>query len=106
MARKVMITRTIKMTVATVKILDLETEKVFSQPVSVPHTYKSDKDLLDKVKEVRETDTEKVVSLVSVDVVSTRYGMDEDGFLKNATVLPPLGSKNKKEDDDNEASED
>lgn len=55
MARKIMVTRTIKMTSALVKILNLDTETVFSETVNIPHTFKNDKEILDKAKEIRES---------------------------------------------------
>lgn len=89
MARVPMVTRTIVTTKAIVLALDTVTAEPQNLSVIVPRTYKDDNALLKAVKASAETDTLKMVSIVSKEEVETLYGMTEQDFIENATVLPP-----------------
>lgn len=93
MARTPMVTRTIITTMANVLCLNIEQGEPFNKVVEVPRTYKTEEELLNKVKSVADTDTEKCVHIVAKEEIETLYGMTEQEFIEHATVLPPRGEK-------------
>lgn len=93
MARTPMVTRTIITTRANVLCLNIEQCEPFNKIVEVPRTYKTDEELLNKVKSVAETETEKCVHIEGKEEIETLYGMTEQDFIEHATVLPPRGEK-------------
>lgn len=93
MARAPMVTRTIITTKANVLCLNIEQGEPFNKIVEVPRTYKSDDELLKKVKSVAETETEKCVHIVDKQEIETLYGMSEQDFIEHASVLPPRTGK-------------
>ena len=89
MARKPMVTRTIVTTKVNVLCLDIKSAEPFNKVVTLPRTYKDDKKLLKKVEEVVNTDDVKAVHIVDKEEVETLYGMAEQDFITNATILDP-----------------
>ena len=89
MARKPMVTRTIVTTKVNVLCLDIQSAEPFNKVVTLPRTYKDDKKLLKKVEEVVNTDNVKAVHIVDKEEVETLYGMDEQLFIEQATILDP-----------------
>ena len=87
MARKPMVTRTIVTTKVNVLCLDIESAEPFNKVVTLPRTYKDEKKLLKKVEEVVNTDEVKAVHIVDKEEVETLYGMTEQNFITNATIL-------------------
>ena len=97
MARKPMITRTIQSTKVKALCLDLSTQTPEERLFNLPRTYKDDKAILETLRTEYETDENKVVHVISSEVIETRYGMTEADFMKNAIILPPLGNSESKE---------
>ena len=93
MARKPMVTRTIVTTKVNVLCLDIQSAEPFNKVVTLPRTYKDEKKLLKKVEEVVNTDDVKAVHIVDKKEVETLYGMTEQDFITNATVLDPTTRK-------------
>lgn len=93
MARKPMVTRTIVTTKVNVLCLDIKSAEPFNEVVTLPRTYKDDKKLLKKVAEVLNTDDVKAVHIVDKKEVETLYGMTEQDFITNATILDPTTRK-------------
>lgn len=93
MARKPMVTRTIVTTKVNVLCLDINKGEPFNKVVTLPRTYKDEKKLLKKVEEVVNTDEVKAVHIVDKEEVETLYGMTEQDFIKNATILDPATRK-------------
>ena len=93
MARVPMVTRTIITTKVNVMCLDIATGEPCNKSVVVPRTYKDDEKLLNKVKEVLETETLKPVHIVVKEEIQTLYGMTEQEFIEHARVLPPRTSE-------------
>ena len=89
MARKPMVTRTIVTTRVNVLCLDIQSAEPFNKVVTLPRTYKDEKKLLKKVEEVINTDDVKAVHVVDKKEVETLYGMTEQDFITNATILDP-----------------
>ena len=87
MARKPMVTRTIVTTKVNVLCLDIESAEPFNKVVTLPRTYKDEKQLLKKVEEIVNTDEVKAVHVVGKEEVETLYGMSEQDFINNAVVL-------------------
>lgn len=93
MARKPMVTRTIVTTKVNVLCLDINSTEPFNKVVTLPRTYKDEKKLLKKVEEVVNTDDVKAVHVVDKEEVETLYGMTEQDFITNATILDPTTRK-------------
>lgn len=94
MARKPMITRTFKGEKVTLLMADIEAGEMFNNTCILPRIYKKESKRLDRVKEMLETDTLKVVSIVSVDTIETRRGMSEEEFIEHSQELEPLKKYN------------
>lgn len=95
MARKPMITRTIKTTKVTVLGMDIVTAEPENRTVVLARTYPSMEKLLVAAKTAVETDTYKVVHVVSSEVIEQLYGMPEQQFVELAQpiiVRPADGS--------------
>lgn len=93
MARKPMVTRTIVTTKVNVLCLDINSAEPFNKVVTLPRTYKDEKKLLKKVEEVVNTDEVKAVHIVDKEEVETLYGMTEQVFITNSTILDPATRK-------------
>lgn len=93
MARKPMVTRTIVTTKVNVLCLDINSAEPFNKVVTLPRTYKDEKKLLKKVEEVVNTDEVKAVHIVDKEELETLYGMTEQDFITNATILGPTTRK-------------
>lgn len=86
--RERMITRTVKTSVCEVMSVQVSESKAFVQTLKVPGVY-DDKELFKVIKKMYETDDYKPVSVMSVTVEETLYGMSEQKFMEYAEVLPP-----------------
>lgn len=95
MARKPMITRTIKTTKANVLCMDVEKGEPFNKVVILPRTYNDEKKLLKVVKEVVETDIIKAVHIVDKEEIERLYGMTEADFITSAKELDAETRKEK-----------
>lgn len=107
MARKPMVTRSFEVTNVNVMMCNTITAEVHNKEFEVPRTYKDNEKLLKVVKEMVETDSDKVVTIVDKSVATKLYGMSEADFLKNAIELDPetrkvLESDEEDEDEDEE----
>lgn len=89
MARKPMVTRTITTTKANVLCMDIKSAEPFNKVITLPRTYKDDKTLMKRVREVVETDSIKAVHIVDKEEIETLYGMTEQEFIEKAVVLDP-----------------
>lgn len=88
MARKPQVTRTIQTTKVNVMCVDTTTADVTTKIVEVSGVYKDEKALLKEAKKLLETETIKVVSIVSFNTVENLYMMLEKDFIEHATILP------------------
>ena len=93
MARKPMVTRTIVTTKVNVLCIDIQSTEPFNKSVALPRTYKDDKKLLKKVEDLVNTDDVKAVHIVDKEEIETLYGMSEQDFINNATILDPATRK-------------
>lgn len=88
MARKRMVTRTIKTTEVDVLCLNIESAEPFNQTIILTGTYKDNKTLMKAVSKRIDNDEVKAVHVVRTEEKETLYGMDENDFIEQATVLP------------------
>lgn len=87
--RKPMVTRTFKGMELVVMGVDTKTAEVSNKTVTLARVIKDASKLLKAVKEVAEVGTYKVVDIVHSKEVETLYGMTEQDFIANATILDP-----------------
>ena len=92
MARVRMITRTVKGTMANVMCLDTLAAKAVNGEFEISGVYQDNGKLLKALKAVYETDTLKLVHIVSSFETEQLYGMPENEFMMYAKKLPPRGT--------------
>lgn len=97
-----MVTRTIKTTKVNVLCLDLVKCEPYNKEFVLPRTYTDDKKLMKALEEIGNTETSKVVHIVDKGEVETLYGMSEQKFIENASILDP---ETRKEIEAEEATE-
>ena len=100
MARKPMVTRTIKTTKVNVLCLNIETSEPFNKVVTLPRTYENEKKLFKATQNAIDNETQKAVHIVDQEEVETLYGMTEQDFIDNAHVLDKDTRKMIEEDED------
>lgn len=103
MARKPMITRTIKTTKVTVLGMDIVTAEPENRTVVLARTYPNMEKLLAAAKAAAETETYKVVHVASAEVIEQLYGMPEQQFVELAQPItrPADGSDDITEEPEN-----
>jgi len=89
MARKPMVTRTLKATKAIVLCVDTVEQKTYITEVMLPRTYKCDEDALKVARNMIDTENLKAVRIMSRVESETLYGMSEAKFMELADILPP-----------------
>ena len=92
MARVRMITRTVKGTVANVMCLDTLAAKAVNADYEISGVYQDNVKLLKALQAVYETDTLKLVHIVSSFETKQLYGMSENEFMLYAKKLLPRGT--------------
>ena len=88
MSRERMITRTVEITTAEIMCLDVVTAEVVTKRCDISGVF-TDEELLKAIKKICETDTFKVVHVVSQKTSELLYGMPESKFIELAEILPP-----------------
>ena len=99
MARKPMVTRTLKATKAGVLCVNTDTQTTSIVGVTLPRTYKCDEDALKVARDMIDTETVKAVRIMSREESETLYGMSEAKFMELADILPPRKGENADESD-------
>ena len=89
MARKPMVTRTLKATKAGVLCVNTDTQTTSIVGVTLPRSYKCDEDALKVARDMIDTETVKAVRIMSREESETLYGMSEAKFMELADILPP-----------------
>ena len=85
---KRMVTRTIELNTYTVRTMNIETAEVRDIDYIVGTSYKPC-DVLKQLRTEHETDMFKLVAVINHTTETRLYGMDEQTFINNATILPP-----------------
>lgn len=93
MARKVMVTRTVTTTEATVLCLNTETCEPFNETVVLSKSTTDTKVALKEAKKQLENDTISVAKVVSLQPLEKMYGLELTDFIKYATELDPATRK-------------
>lgn len=99
MARKPMVTRTLKATKAIVLCVDTVEQKTYITEVMLPRTYKCDEDALKLARNMIDTENLKAVRIMSRVESETLYGMSEAKFMELADILPPRKGETADESD-------
>lgn len=99
MARKPMVTRTLKATKAGVLCVNTDTQTTSIVGVTLPRTYKCDEDALKVARDMIDTETVKAVRIMSREESETLYGMSEAKFMELADILPPRKGETADESD-------
>ena len=89
MGRIAMVTRTINFTEVTALTVDVVAQATATQVFTLSGTFTENEKLIKALKKEYETDTIKVVSVISTEVNEKLYGMTEQEFMSVAKVLPP-----------------
>lgn len=89
MARKPMVTRTLKATKAGVLCVNTDTQTTSIVGVILPRTYKCDEDALKVARDMIDSESVKAVRVMSREESETLYGMSEAKFMELADILPP-----------------
>lgn len=89
MGRIAMVTRTINFTEVTALTVDVVAQATATQVYTLSGTYADNDKLIKALKKEYESDTIKVVSVISSEVQEKLYGMTEQEFMSLAKVLPP-----------------
>ena len=87
MARKQVITRTIKGTVLTVKVIDNETEQFETMSIKLPRTISDDSESISKYLAKHPPIGKTVFKVLDKTTVEDVYGMTEERFLAFAQLL-------------------
>ena len=88
MARIPMVTRTITSSEISVISLDVNTCEVLKTVHVLPCEMENNEKTLKKVQDTFNTDTVKIVSIESIKVITSLYGMSETDFIAHAKILP------------------
>lgn len=88
MARERMVTRTVSITICEVMCVNVTTAEVQVKDYTLTGE-QTKETALKQLKKLHETETEKIVTVNSVSLNETLYGMSELDFIKLAKVLPP-----------------
>ncbi len=88
MARERMVTRTVTTTTCEVMCVNVITAEVQVKDYTLTGE-QTKETALKQLKKLYETETEKIVTVNSVSLNETLYGMSELDFIKLAKVLPP-----------------
>lgn len=88
-ANEKMFTREVVSTKATAKVIRVDGESVELKEFTLPIETDSVERAREFLKKYRETESELIVSVVSVEVVRKMYGMTLEQFIHNATELDP-----------------
>ena len=88
MSREKMVTRTIEITTCEVMCMDVIKAEVITKTYDISGAFAND-ELLKAIKKLYETDTFKVVHVVSQATSELLYGMPESKFIELAQILPP-----------------
>ena len=87
MARKRVVSRTIKATKATVLCINCETAEPFNDSVLLSGVFENDKAMLKAAQKLIETDDVKVVKVVDSSVLLKQYKMAEEKFMELADEI-------------------
>ena len=98
-----MVTRSVTITKVTLMCVDTVGAEIFNTDVEILGKQKNAEKLLNRCKELLESDSStKVVEIVRLTEEKRLYGMPETDFVKQARLLPPRGEKAETETENTE----
>lgn len=95
MKKEKMVTRSFKVTKATVMVVDMASCEVETRVALLSGWFTDDDKLLNECKNQLETQLLKVVSVTYKEEFEKLYGMSENEFITHATELEPRTKKDK-----------
>lgn len=93
MARKPMITRTIKITKVNAMCVDTVNAEICNQVYTLSGTFDDDEKLLAIINKDMEESDLKAVTIVEKTVEEKLFGMEEEKFIQFSKELPPRTTK-------------
>ena len=90
MAKAPVVTRTMKVTIADILVLDLDTEKTDKISVELPRTYKNSDEIIKAAEKHHDYGNVKLVHVINSTIKEKRYAMTEEIYLKYAKEIAPL----------------
>ena len=81
MARKRVVSRTIKATRVTCRVINTETEEIDNVVYTLSTVWKDSEKALKKIKKEYETETEKIISVVSMETIEEKRYMSEEDYI-------------------------
>lgn len=97
MARKRLITRSIKSIECECLCLDTKENETFNMTVNISGDFKNGTDMLMRAKELTETEDVILCTILKTKEVVKRYWLEEDEFIKVANIFPEKEKKEKEE---------
>ena len=97
MARKRLITRSIKSIECECLCLDTRENETFHMTVNISGDFKNSTELLMRAKELTETEDVILCTILETKEVVKRYWLEEDEFIKVANIFPEKHEKTEKE---------
>ena len=93
MARVPQVTRTITTTKVVAMVVNTQLGETETKVYVLPRTYKDNTAVLKQLQKTFDTEDVKIVKVLDVQEENTLYGMTEQKFIENATVLPPRANE-------------
>lgn len=97
MARKRLITRSIKSIECECLCLDTKENETFNMIVNISGDFKNSTEMLMRAKELTETEDVILCTILETKEVVKRYWLEEDEFIKVANIFPEKHEKTEKE---------
>lgn len=82
MARKRIVSRTIKATQVTCRVINTETEEIDNSVFVLSNVWKDSEKALKKIKKEHETEEEKIISIVDMEIIEEKRYMSEEDFIR------------------------
>lgn len=82
MARKRIVSRTIKATQVTCRVINTQTEEIDNVVFILSTVWKDSEKALKKIKKEHETEEEKIISIVDMEIIEEKRYMTEEDFIK------------------------
>lgn len=83
-----MVTRTITSTRVKALVVDITTSHTSEKEYVLPRTYKDNVSVLKTAEKMFNTETVKIVHIISAETETCLYGMSEEEFVQLANPLP------------------
>lgn len=93
MARKPVVSRTIKSTIVNAKVYKSSTDSVETQNISLAGTFDTEEQLDKALRKATKGADIQVLAVLGTEVNEALYVMDENKFIELADVQPPRGTK-------------